>query len=244
LDTVSLSLSMRSIISVCFLLLFVPVICMAQAIQGEVVDGNTGKPLDYVSVLNIYTKSGIVTEESGKFYLIGAEDELLEFKKMGYKTVRIRVPRMIPPYFKIVMMKGEVELPEFELYTSTRAKDYKTDSARYGELYKSVLDFPKMSAVQSLRSPFSALSKSNRQKWAFQENYAKFQKEKYIDYAFNDHLITSITGLTGDSLQLYKQRCRPSYEQVRNMSDYNYFLYIKESAARFRRAFSRTRNGG
>ena len=101
-----------------------------------------------------------------------------------------------------------------------------------------------MSTFESLRSPFSALSKSNRQKWAFQENYAYFQQEKYIDYTFNDALITQVTGLAGDSLLRYKQRYRPGYEQLRSMNEYNFYMYIKETVARYRRSFSRGRNSG
>jgi hypothetical protein len=228
----------------CCLLALACVPAAAQAIKGIVLDGSTGEPIENVAIQNIYTRSGIVTGSDGKFLMMGAEEELLEFRKIGYKTTRIRVPKMIPPYFKIVLQRGEIELPEFELQRHARAKDYKTDSARYGELYKHVLDFPKMSTFESLRSPFSALSRTNRQKWAFQENYARFQQEKYIDYIFNDAVITGMTGFTGDTLQAFKQRYRPSYELLRNMSEYNFFLYIKESAVRFRRSFSRPRNAG
>ncbi len=216
----------------------------AQAIKGEVVDVNTGLPIENVSVQNIHDKNGMLSGADGHFFITGNREELIEFRKLGYKIVRIRVPGQIPPYFKIAMTKGDIELPEFELYGHGRSKDYKTDSAKYGEMYKHVLSFPKMSTVDMLRSPFSALSKSNRQKWAFQENYNKFQQEKYIDYAFTDQLITSITGLTGDSLIKYKIRYRPSYEQVRNMTEYNFLLYIRASADRFRKTFSYRRNSG
>lgn len=217
---------------------------MAQAITGEVVDATGGKPIEHVSIRNVYSQSGIVTPADGKFFITGAEDELLEFKKLGYKTVRLRVPRLVPPYFKIIMERAPIELPEFELTRHGRSPDYKTDSVKYAELYGHVLDDPKMSTFESLRSPFSALSKSNRQKWAFQENYAYFQQEKYIDYTFNDALITQVTGLAGDSLLRYKQRYRPGYEQLRSMNEYNFYMYIKETVARYRRSFSRGRNSG
>jgi hypothetical protein len=228
----------------CVLLLAFTFPSLAQAVRGEVVDGNTGLPVEHVSIQNVHSKMGVVTPADGRFFLSGSEDELLEFKKLGYKTVRIRLQRVIPPYFKIIMTKAPIELPEFELARQGRSPDYKSDSLKYSELYQHVLDFPQMSGVDKLRSPFSALSKSNRQKWAFQENYAYFQSEKYIDYTFNDALITQITGFTGDTLLRYKQRYRPSYQQLRGMNEYNFFLYIKESAARFRRTFSRGRNAG
>jgi hypothetical protein len=228
----------------CLLLLSISNTTLAQLLKGQVIDANTGQPVESVSITNTYTRSGLVTSPDGTFSIAGSRDELIEFKKLGYKIVRIRVPGIIPPYFKIAMTKGEIELPEFELYTHGKAKDYRTDSIKYAQLYKGILAFPKMSAIDMMRSPFSAMSKSNRQKWAFQENYQKFQQEKYIDYAFNDKIITKITGLTGDTLANYKIRYRPTYEQIRNMSEYNFFLYIRQSAELYKRRFSRSRNAG
>lgn len=217
---------------------------LAQALNGQVVDANTGQAIGSVSITNTYTRSAIVTSSDGTFSITGSRDELIEFRKLGYKIVRIRVPGVIPPYFKIAMTQGEIELPEFELYTRGKSKDYKSDSIKYAQLYKGILDFPKMSGIDMMRSPFSALSKSNRQKWAFQENYKKFQEMKYVDYAFNDKIITQITGLTGDTLANYKIRFRPSYEQLRSMTEYNFYLYIRQSAEQYMRRFSRPRNPG
>ncbi len=235
---------MRFVVVLSFLFTCVLSKTFAQSIKGEVVDVNTGQPIENVSIQNIHDKNGMLSGADGHFFITGRQDDLIEFRKLGYKIVRIRVPGHIPPYFKIAMTKGDIELPEFELHSSGRAKDYKTDSARYGELYKHILEFPKMSTIDMMRSPFSALSKSNRQKWAFQENYNKFQQEKFIDYAFTDQLITSVTGLKGDSLIKYKIRYRPTYEQLRNTSEYELLLYIRASAERFRKTFSYRRNSG
>ncbi len=238
-----LSHTMRFVV-LSLLLLSIGNVALAQVMNGQVVDVNTGDPIESVSITNTYTRSALVTSTDGNFSITGSRDQLIEFRKLGYKIVRIRVPGIVAPYFKIAMTKGEIELPEFELYTHGKAKDYKTDSIKYAQLYKGILDFPKMSGVDMMRSPFSALSKSNRRKWAFQENYQKFQEMKYVDYAFNDKIISQITGFTGDTLANYKIRFRPSYEQIRSMSEYNFYLYIRQSAEQYLRRFSRTRNAG
>lgn len=239
----TLAIKMRFVV-LSLLFLSIGNTALAQVLNGMVVDVNSGEPIESVSITNTYTRSALVTSGEGTFSIPGSRDELIEFRKLGYKIVRIRVPGIIPPYFKIAMTKGEIELPEFELYTHGKSKDYKTDSIKYAQLYKGILNFPKMSGVDMMRSPFSALSKSNRRKWAFQENYNKFQEMKYVDYAFNDKIITQITGLTGDTLVNYKLRYRPSYEQIRSLSEYNFYLYIKQSAEQYLRRYSRSRNAG
>jgi hypothetical protein len=101
-------------------------------------------------------------------------------------------------------------------------------------MFKQQLDFPRLSTVEKIKSPFSALSKKNRMTWQFQEDYDRFQKEKYVDFTFNRDIVTRVTGLKGDSLTRYMARFRPSYEQLRGMSDYAFYNYIKTSVRRYR----------
>ncbi len=205
----------------------------AQTIKGEVIDANDGKPVENVSVVNVYNNISYTTAGDGKFFVPAAKNELLEFRKLGYKITRVRIPAgSIPPYFRIIMQKGPIELQEVNIHG--QAKDYHSDSLRYHEIYKHELDFPTLSAIDAISHPFTALSKRNREIWAFQKEYDHFQKEKYIDYTFNDKLVSRITGLQGDSLVRYMQRYRPGYEQLRAMSEYNFYNYIKQTAERYR----------
>src|ERR1043165_8338358 len=114
-----------------FVVLFILVLAAhhvsGQSIRGEVTDGETKLPVSNVTVENIHKKTGTITDHGGAFIVAAEGGELLEFRKIGYKTVRVRIPGSIPPYFKIVMNKGAIELPEFELNSYARAKDYKTD---------------------------------------------------------------------------------------------------------------------
>lgn len=201
--------------------------------QGRITDAADGKPMGNVNIENIHTRLGTVSDSNGLFSLTVAKGQLIEFRKIGYKIARVRLSQgNLPPYFRIVMEKGAVELPEFEL--RDRHRDYKSDSVRYYELYKRELEFPTLTGLDVIRHPFSALSKRNRRIWAFQKEYTMWEQQKFVDYSFNDKLITNITGLTGDSLQAYKRRYRPGYEMLRNMSEYDYYFYIKQTAAQFR----------
>ncbi len=209
------------------------IVALAQSITGDVIDIADRLPITDVSIQNIHTGYTVTTDEEGKFEILATKGQLLEFRKLGFKTVRIRLPEgTIPPYFKIVMQTGPIELPEFELEDGV--PDYAKDSLEYYELYKNFLEFPELTGLDVIRHPFSAMSKRNRQIWAFQKEYTRFEQEKYVDYMFNERLVGNITGLTGDSLQYYMRRYRPSYEQLRMMNDYNFYLYIRESAEVYR----------
>ncbi len=204
----------------------------AQIIHGEVYDDGSKKPIADVNIENIYTSLSEKTPENGTFMIAAASGQLLEFKKQGYKTTRVRIPNgYIPSYFKIALQKGFYKLPDNRHDTRY---NYKSDSLASREMYKHELDFPKMSAIDMLASPFSAMSSKNREIWRFQEDYEQSERDKYVDKTFNPELINRFTGLTGDSLKKYMIRYRPEYEQLRGMSDYTYFNYIKQTAHYFR----------
>ena len=218
------------------LLCFIRFAALAQTIKGEVLDMETNKPVSNVSIENIYTELDISTNDEGSFIIPASSGQLLEFKKAGYKTVRVRIPQgYVPSYFRIIMKKGIPELEPVYVTHSTRY-DYTNDSLRFHELYKHELDFPKLSGFDMVAHPFSALSKKNREIWQFQDDYTEFEKEKYVDRTFNDAIVTKFTGLTGDSLRYFMRRYRPSYDQLRSMNDYTFFNFIKRSVAGYRSA--------
>jgi len=212
------------------------IICCAgaygQTIRGEVLDADK-HPIQGVSIENIYTSLDISSGDHGAFLIAATGGQLLEFKKQGYKTTHVRVPKgYIPPFFRIIMQKGITEIKEMNI--AANRYDYREDSIRTHELYKHELEFPRMSAIDMIAHPFTALSSHNQEIWRFQDDFEENEKEKYVDKTFNAALITKMTGLKGDSLQSYMRRFRPGYEQLRMMNDYDFFNYIKNTVHTYR----------
>lgn len=231
-------MSFRILILCCGLLFLTVLGAYGQAIKGEVIDMETHRPMTDVLITNIHTGLGMESN-TGSFFINASGGQLLEFKKAGYKTARVRIPDgAIPPYFKIIMQKGPIEMPNIDLYANL--PPYKRDSLIYRELYKHELDFAKLTPLQMIQHPFSAMSKRNREIWAFQDSYARHQQEKYVDFIFNEKLVARITGLSGDSVQLYMHRYRPSYEELRSMNEYTFYTFIKRSVEQYRRSMRAT----
>ncbi len=215
-----------------FLLCLMCLPASAQVIHGEVLDMEGKVKLGDVNIVNIYTAFAVVTPSDGTFLIPAASDELLEFQKPGYRTVRVRIPKgSIPPYFRIIMQRGFAAAKDL---AQGNRYNYHDDSLRFYNLYKHELDFPKLSAIGSIQHPFSALSGRNREIWRFQDDYKMYEQEKYVDRTFNEALVTKLTGLSGDSVQTYMRRYRPTYDQLRNMSDYAFFNFIKTSVHSYR----------
>jgi hypothetical protein len=217
-----------------FCLLISRITVSAQTIRGEVLDMDDKHTLQGVSIENIYTMLDISSGDQGAFIIAASGGQLLEFKKPGYKTTRVRIPKgYIPSYFRIIMQKGITDIKEVDIAANNRY-NYRNDSIRMHELYKHELDFPKMSTIDMISHPFTALSSRNQEVWHFQDDFQDAEREKYVDRSFNEALITRITGLKGDSLRSYMRRFRPSYEQVRSMNDYAFYNYIKNTVRTYR----------
>lgn len=225
---------------VCFLIFIVsfPLLLNAETIKGQVLDMEGKHGIADVAIQNVHTGFTTATDSAGNFTITATTEQLIEFRKLGYKTVRFRMPGGdVPSYFKIIMQNGPIELPEYKLAGGSR--NYKKDSLEYYQLYKSALEFPQLNGLDAIQHPFSALSKRNRQIWAFQKEYAVFEREKYIDYTFNASLVKNLTGLEGDSAQYYLRKFRPTYEQLRGMSEYEFYDFIKETVMYFRDGLKR-----
>jgi len=223
---------------VLFLLCMARFTAVAQAIRGEALDMDDKHPIDGVNIENIYTLLDITTDPQGAFLIAATSGQLLEFKKPGYKTARVRVPQgYIPPYFRIILKKGISQLQDISVAHNNRY-DYTNDSLRFHELYKHELDFPKMSSLDMIEHPFSAMSGKNREIWRFQDEYDEFEKEKYVDKTFNQEIITKVTGLKGDSLRYFMRRYRPTYDQLRSMNDYTFYNLIKYDAHSYRNQYT------
>lgn len=220
------------------LLCFITGLAIAQPMNGQVVDLADKTPISGVIVANITSNSTASSSPDGKFTVVVDKGQLIELKKQGYKTMRFRVPEgNLPPYFMLGLEKQKPEAPQGNIPPA----NYTEDSIRYYSLYKHELEFPRLTGMQAVAHPFSALSKRNRQIWAFQEEFDWFQKEKYINYTFNETLVTNLTGLKGDSLQNYMHIFRPDYEQLRSMSEYNFYTYIRLTADQYRKTGRRYR---
>ena len=80
--------------------------------------------------------------------------------------------------------------------------------------------------------------RKNRSTMAFRERLILQEQEKFIDHRFSPTLIRRLTGLEGEELKAFVVRYRPTYEFALFTSEYDFQLYIKTSAEKFRKTKS------
>ncbi len=232
-----------------FLLLAACVPGGAQIINGIVREAAAGGgPLGEVQITNIHTGQELVSGADGSFSMKASVGQLIEFRKPGYQVGRLRVVTNEVKYYNMALETIIHELPGVAVRSFHT--DFQSDSIKYHTLYKKQLNTEPVTGWRAVQSPFTALSRDNRNLIRFQHEFEFLEHQKYVDYTFNDRLITSLTGLSGDSLRIYARQFRPSYEALRAMKEYDLFRYIKQTVTiwrqrqRFGPAGSRGGGGG
>lgn len=206
---------------------------LAVKIMGKVVSLQTDQPLASVSITNVHTGAAFTTMDNGLFEMDINKGDLIEFRLAGFDVARVKFKsELVANYYYIQLKKAPTSI-ENQLMT-----DYFTgamiDSVKRRELYQQALEHYKLTGLDIIQHPFDAMSKRNRMIWAFQKNYEIWEKDKFVDYVFNDRLIVQLTGLDGDSIDEYKRIYRPRYEMIRGMNEYQYYTFIKETVKEFK----------
>lgn len=198
-------------------------------------DDENKQPLDGVEILNVHTGVTFYTDSTGLFSIEAKNGELIEFALLGYGVERVRIGTQVAKFYNIGMRTEAITLEEVKIYDMGRGK-WGKDSTRNAETYKRALEHYRLEGLDILQHPFDAMSKKNRQIWAFQRHYDFFEKEKYIDYVFNEKIVKELTELGTDSVNDYLRRYRPQYEMIRRLSLYDFYDYIQKTVTDYRRS--------
>jgi hypothetical protein len=199
--------------------------------KGKVYDFKTGLPMANVNIVNTFTEMGLTTDSTGLFTIEVEKGHLVEFRRIGYKVARVRIDRADLPYYNVGMQEGAIDLMEVEI----KGNNYKSDSIEKREVYKWAIEHYKLTGLDAIQHPFDALSKRSRQIWAFQKRYEYFEKEKFVDYVFNEKLITKITQMDSTDVNIYRRYYRPGYEELKAWTEYEFYEYIKQTAVIYKR---------
>jgi hypothetical protein len=129
-----------------------------------------------------------------------------------------------------------VHLNEFTLHEMTQ---FQKDSAELATTYKKELDKrpikPKvkmdggLSVSGLIGAPVQRMSRSYKQNKKFREAFQKDMEQRFIDTRYKPELVTSLTGMKGDSLVQFMNTHPMDYTFARTASDLEVKIWIRES---------------
>ncbi len=218
-----------------FFLFLLHVGARAQTLKGHVVEAATGKPLFFVTVMNLSTRQGTSTDENGRYAIAAAKDDAISFSYVGFTPVqRLAVPGM---NLDIALLPLSIDLKDFTLHKEYTP--YQKDSIELATLYSKELNTqrikPKVGLNNGLQvdgligSAVQKMSKSYKRNKRFKETFLKDEQQKYIDTKYTPALVTVITSLTGDTLITFMNSYPMEYDFARTATELELKMWIRDN---------------
>ncbi len=212
-------------------------------IRGTVYDSTRTYPVELVTVLSTAGK-GTITDVNGEYEIEVGEKDSIWFSYLNKPTVKFPVLKILNPLkFDISLQVNVPVLREVKI----RQRNYKQDSIQNREDYAKIFNYRKP-GLRPVTPQYGAGAgfdvneiinafrfKRNRSIQSFQKRLVAQEQEKFVDHRFNKGLVRRLSGLTDNALDSFMMIYRPSYEYAMLAGDYDFQLYIKESAERFKK---------
>ena len=210
-----------------------------QKVSGKIYSSATDSVISAASVRNKSLKLAGYAGRDGHYSIFADEGDTLVFSAVGYlpDTVKVQFNMLVTAYDVTLQLKIVT------LEMANVSSRYHDDSLNRRNYYQDM--FKKQPGITGSNrpgngfgisiSPASYLSKEARQKRALKKRLLKEEQDDYIDRSFPAAWVERLTGLKGDSLNLFMYRFRPSYEFCRKTGRQEMLIYISDRLKEFRK---------
>lgn len=213
-------------------------------VAGRVLDKTTRDPLPSVTVVNLTGHLSTVTDAGGGFHMPAVLGDKVLFSLVGYKKDTLVIGMFNANSPEILLSSLDFRLPEVTVFG--KKNSYGEDSATRYQEYAHLLDQSKANGFTSpVDALYDVLSKRRKQVWRFQKIFQQYEQQKYLESRITPQVVTRLTGLTGDSLQVFLDHYHIDYYFARNASDILLYEAVRQQAEAYRRneyPFSLLRN--
>lgn len=227
-----------------FILLIAAQTASAQyTVRGNVYDSSRIYPIEAVSVMSTNGR-GTITDTLGHYQLEVGEKDSIWFSYLGKPTPRYPVSKIADlNHFDLALRLKMDVMQEVKI----KARNYRQDSIQNRKDYAKIFDFqkPNVASMTSIGPNGAGIDldelirvfqfRKNRETMRFKERLIEQEHDKFVDHRFNRGLVRKLTGLDGDSLEVFMVRYRPSYDFTLLTSDYDFQLFIKKAGENFKR---------
>ncbi|WP_109694955.1 hypothetical protein [Chitinophaga deserti] len=222
--------------------LLAPAASRAQQVQGTVY-GLDSLPLSGTTVANIRNKMATLTDALGRFTISAEQGDTLIIQAMGHllwTSTAASLPQRIYLRPRIEQLAGvEVKQRKRQLDSLADRENFRAGFDFRRPHFREVVMISPVGIGVNIHKLYKALSfSSNRSKSTFRRRLIEHERAQFVNERYNAELVVRQTGLSADSLIMFMNRYRPTYEFVLNASDYDFISYIRECCTMFRRGIS------
>jgi hypothetical protein len=244
-------LNKKLIVKFVHLFILLQVFATAKVAAQIVISGNVydSSKLYAIPDVNVYSTSGsfAVTDSLGAYHINVSNKDSLTFSYNGKSTMKFPVAS-IKDYtsFDISLRVKTKEKYKLLNPVTVFTNSYQKDSLENREAYANIFGGEKP-GIHSTYDPGGTAGldldaligmfqfRKNKQQQAFRNRLIEQEQENYVDYRFSAKTISRVTGLKGDSLELYRKMYRPNYYFVVNSTLAEFYEYILSTSYAFRK---------
>ncbi|HEY5464480.1 MAG TPA: hypothetical protein VIJ95_14560 [Hanamia sp.] len=215
-------------------------------ISGTVYDSSR---LYTIPDVYVYSTSGsrTVTDSTGTYHIGVNENDSISFFYNGKSTIKFPVRSMIDyTAFDIslgVRVKGKYKLlSPVTVFSNSYQKDSLENREEFSKLFGGEKRgiHPNIDPGGAAGFDLDALIRSfqfkkNKENLAFKKMLIQQEQDDYVDYRFSSKVISRVTGLKGEELELYKKLYRPTYFFIVTSTLAEFYQYILSTSYAFKK---------
>jgi hypothetical protein len=210
-------------------------LAQAQVIVTGMISDSNNLVLPYATINNTTNGKKSLSDQGGFYRISASRGDHIIFSFVGYKSDTITVNQTTGTQTTNIILEAAGKFLKGVEITS-QYSPYQIDSIERRNQYGYLLDLPNKPLAGGntpqgagiVFSPITRFSKKERQKRQFKENYAKMEQEKFIDSRFTPLLVSKVTGLKGDALQLFMRDNYPDYNTMRSLANNDLIYWITD----------------
>jgi hypothetical protein len=205
---------------------------LGQHLLKGTVKGEDSIPITSVSITN--KTSGVITtsDTSGHYAIPAKTGDTIFFRTLGYLQSAY-VMAAGKTTHNHIMVRQSIQLQTVRIAGS----NYKKDSIRFHEEYEKSFGFrrPKWYEVYKITAVdihqlYKALSiKKNNKKLKFKKQLINYEHDEFVSYKYSREIVNKLTNLNGDTLSLFMEQYHPTYDFMKDATDYDLYEFIKKS---------------
>jgi len=219
----------------------------AQAhLSGRIRLQSSNEILAGVTVSNRGLGQHNISDMGGNYRIAARPGDTLVFTSAGYLNDTLLVSQdMLAAEYTVYLHEKVVALPAVKV---TETNGYQLDSLHRHEDYAWLLDKKHPVKLWNEKrpgdgpglsfSPIGYYSKGEVSKRRLKKRLKQEEEDYYIDYRFPRAKVSMLTGLRGDSLDMFMIRFRPTYRWCRTANTMDILLYINDKVVLFRKGSS------
>ncbi|MDR3715156.1 MAG: hypothetical protein P4L51_20270 [Puia sp.] len=213
-----------------------------QLLYGRIEKRGTAELLPGVNVANISKQHYNTSDLGGNFRVLANPGDTLVFTSVGFEPDTLIVGGSNFSENHLVLLTQNIKsLPSVKIEGTD---NYQLDSIQRRQDYAALLDQKHpVTVINEKRpgdnpgfsfSPLGYFSKKEKEKRKLKKRLAKEEQDYYVDSRFSPVRVAQLTHLTGDSLQEFLNRYRPSYSFCRGASNQDMLFYINDMLSVYR----------